>query len=253
MLVSLCRLGLNLAFARVQPPAERLAPWRLASLAGVAVAGFIWGLAEWLYFENPQILPRLLLIFILAGLNAGAARSLAAVPWSYRTHVVATLAPLLARFATVEEPGGWTLALITVTFAMFLLKTAKLHSADLLRLLRLIFENEELGPHAPRGKGPAAAANQAKRDFLATMSTRNPHADERHLGQAASPRTLAAESHPEERGRNRFQVHTLMRLLNDILDFSKIESGNLDLESVTFALPQTVADVAALLHARAVA
>ena len=48
-------------------------------------------------------------------------------------------------------------------------------------------------------------------------------------------------------------AHTLMRLLNDILDFSKIESGNLDLESVTFALLQTVADVAALLHARAVA
>ena len=44
-----------------------------------------------------------------------------------------------------------------------------------------------------------------------------------------------------------------MRLLNDILDFSKIESGNLDLESVTFALLQTVADVTALLHARAVA
>ena len=108
------------------------------------MAVFIWGLAEWLYFENPQILPRLLLIFILAGLNAGAARSLAAVPWSYRIYVVATLAPLLARFATVEEPGGWTLALITVTFAMFLLKTAKLHSADLLRLSRLIFENEEL-------------------------------------------------------------------------------------------------------------
>lgn len=85
-------------------------------------------------------------------LNAGAARSLAAVPWSYRIYLVAPLAPLPARFATVGEPGGWTLVLITVTFAMFLLNTAKLHSADLLRLSRLIFENEELFPTLREGK-----------------------------------------------------------------------------------------------------
>ena len=59
--------------------------------------------------------------------------------------------PLLARFATVGEPGGWTLALITVTFALFWLITAKLHSADLPRLWRLIFEHEERGL-PPRGE-----------------------------------------------------------------------------------------------------
>jgi hypothetical protein len=50
-MVSLCRLGLNLPFDRAQPPAERLASWRLLYLAGVVGAGF-WDLAEWLYFEN---------------------------------------------------------------------------------------------------------------------------------------------------------------------------------------------------------
>lgn len=74
------------------------------------------------------------------------------MPWSYRIYLVAPLAPLPARFATVGEPGGWTLVLITVTFAMFLLNTAKLHSADLLRLSRLIFENEELFPTLREGK-----------------------------------------------------------------------------------------------------
>ena len=43
-----------------------------------------------------------------------------------------------------------------------------------------------------------------------------------------------------------------MRLLNDILDFSKIESGMLDFESVTFALPETITEVADLLRHGAV-
>ena len=67
VLVSLGRLGLNLAF-----------------LAGVAGAGFIWGLAGSLDFKSPQLLPRLLLGFLLAGPQAGAARSLAAMPPSCR-------------------------------------------------------------------------------------------------------------------------------------------------------------------------
>ena len=71
---------------------------------------------------------------------------------------MATLPPRLARFATGGEPGGWTRALLAVTFAMFLLNTAQLHSADRLRLWQLIFENEELALTRSEEKARAAAA-----------------------------------------------------------------------------------------------
>jgi signal transduction histidine kinase len=252
VLVSLARFALHFAFARAQPPPERLYAWRLAFITGVAAAGLIWGIAGWIYFEGAQLLPRLLLIFILAGLNAGAARSLAAVPWSYRIYVVTTLTPLLGRFATLPEAGSWTLSLITVTYALFLLNTAKLHYADLLRLWRLIFENEELVLTLSEEKARAEAANQAKGDFLATMSheIRTPMNGIMGMLQVLehSPLNPAQKTQVEIAAGS---ADTLMRLLNDILDFSKIESGKLDFESIAFPLPSTISDVVALLRSRA--
>ena len=252
VLVTLGRIGLGLAFTRAQPTIERLDAWRRAFLFSVVVAGLIWGSAGWVYFQTDLILPRLLLIFILVGLNAGAARSLASVPLSYRLYVVATLAPLFARFITLPEAGSWTLALITITYALFLLNTARMHSADLRRLWRLIFENEELLIAMSEAKERAEAASRSKSEFLATMSheIRTPMNGIMGMLQVLENSALNASQ------RSQVEIaagsaDTLMRLLNDILDFSKIESGKIEFESVLFPLAPTITEVAALLRSRA--
>ena len=113
---------------------------------------------------------------------------------------------------------------------------------------RLCGLNDELVVQRNR----AQAANRAKTAFLANMSheIRTPmnaiigltHLMQRDLRDPGALERLAKVSGA---------THHLMDVINDVLDLSKIESGNLQLESVDFALDAVLARVCALVAAPA--
>lgn len=90
-----------------------------------------------------------------------------------------------------------------------------------------------------QAKEAAEAANHAKSTFLATMS----HEIRTPLNGVAGTLSLLENSPLNDQQQQFLQVaqasaKTLLTLINDILDFSKIEAGRMEIESISFPLPE---------------
>jgi len=101
-------------------------------------------------------------------------------------------------------------------------------------------------------KKEADNANQAKSDFLARMSheIRTPMNAILGLSHLALKAGSSADQHHYLTNIH-LSAQTLLRLINDILDLSKISSGKLELERISFSIPQILDNIGSIMMFKA--
>jgi len=255
-------------------------PWVNGYVGLVFLTGLFWGLAVFFFFPPGAMLEQMGLVFIAAGLSAGAIPILSPLRKLYYWYICLSLLPLVYR---LFEQGGTQYQImggIGLFYILVMINSAIRMQESLLSALEARFANDALlanlrqaGEESEalnleliaenerrkategelvQARDAAEAASRAKDEFLANMS----HEIRTPMNGILGTLQLMQDTRMDEAQIDYVKTayssaEALLGILNDILDFSKIAAHKLLLEDIPFSLGKLVEELVTLLHGQA--
>jgi PAS domain S-box-containing protein len=145
--VTLLRYILLASYRRTASASIGVQRWGKWFLAGTACAGVVWGSAGILLFPGESVIHQAFVVFVLGGMVAGAAATLASVSVAFPVFMVPTLLPLALRLFSIGDEVHLAMGIMILVFVSFILYVnARIH-ATTVESLQLRFENRGLVAH----------------------------------------------------------------------------------------------------------
>jgi signal transduction histidine kinase/CheY-like chemotaxis protein len=121
-----------------------IAHWRRLALIGTVLTALAWAYAGMFFLSPPELLPRALVLMILAGVTAGSTRILMAYPLASMSYLALILIPVLLTVLYLPEIGSWTLSMATAAYFVFLTISSLALQADVVQVIEKNLANDEL-------------------------------------------------------------------------------------------------------------
>lgn len=210
------------------------------------VSGALWGLPGLLGFPGYPLALQGFIIFVLAGMSAGAVATLSGHLPAFYAFIIPSLLPLIGGLLLQSDTLYGAMGLMGAVYFLVLVTTGVSLNRTLTRSLRLQMEKSDLVEDLMEARAKAEAANVAKSAFLATIS----HELRTPLNAVIGfTQVLEREIHgPLGHGKYREYLRHmsgsglhLLSLIDELLELSRAESGSLALRE------ETVVDLAAEL------
>ena len=105
-------------YLRALPPASETDFWARRLVIGAVLTGVLWGLAVVLFYDTRALGTQLLLIFVVAGMIAGASGTLALHLPAFLGFTAAAVVPTAARLIAEGDPQHTALGGLAIVFGV---------------------------------------------------------------------------------------------------------------------------------------
>lgn len=242
LLLTAARVKLVLAFKN-KNTSKSPQYWLNAFSLGALFSGMLWGMLL-LYILEPTLNKDILLLsLIFIGMSAGSV-----VPSStYLPCSFSFSTPIILPFSVYLLQENIELQLIGILLVIFLLSMLSFSvmvNRNILRSIRLSFENSDLLDDLKNQKALAEQASIDKSRFLAATShdLRQPlHALDLYLG--ALQVQLAEGEHVALVNKASASSQALSELLNVLMDISRLDSGDVAINTKLFSLKKVIESI----------
>jgi len=230
LVVSLFRFASFFYFRSDEKRSLRMQRHTSLLFVGTLLSALLWGGSSVYIFPESDEL-KLIVLFFIAGLSAGATGVMTPLFKIYATFVWVMIIPFIVVFTLEPSPYSLFISVALLFYLMVVSATALKINSDYDEALRVGFKNEDLVEELKKKANLAEQANKAKSMFLSTMS----HEIRTPLNAILGYISLLRKKETDTDKQQKLEIidhssHLLLGVIDDILDFSKISSGRLKLE-----------------------